>query len=1284
HRQRRGSISSNNGNGHGHSDDSGIGNEQPRTPRPDGAFSLQSDHDPFIRTPSRRKPGASAPTNGSTANLTEDPPATPSSKLPPARRTFSRSARSFTIAHPERQYLRHPSRSSQRDDESQPRSPTPQLSAAQPRYHPALAKPSQHEGNSAGDGDTNDINDESSDDLDEETKLLARRDALAALTGTLPSPKDIRSASTEQSATSYDRPHQARPGSSRSEQSQHTATGRDRSRHGHSRSVAAQPFVGSSLWSPSAASNTNHRRTEHRLPTIPSSLTGDTSYSELDNQQPRGHEEAQARGGQDVVQGGSSSGAIRQQPSHQTGSDEATSSSSGTNTFDSGDKQPSTSRSSTSLFRKDSTIDFQSRLGAFSQKSSRRANTTQATDVDDSGNGGNGNGGNSDLNVNKYRSQLGTSTSDGPDHDSHRQQRSLEDPRRSGVADATMPDTAFEDAPRGIAERSLDTSSKDSMAESGKSSSGKGEDPFLSIARSSSSRKIARMSMPVFPKENRNVDSPDREREKGESRVRRSPPSLHPYDEASRLRYFGRNPRSVEGSDKRGDKSPSALETRFQRSKQTGLEMSSTMPLQSHQQPSYVHQTKQGAASSLSSSTHNSRSWGSSCFTEKQQLNMQQQQQEQQQEQQQQARSEEFNDATSEVWNELDDLKSRIARLEITGKIEPTPGSQLQARERSAANRPKTATVTGTPAQSRRQSPRRSHSVQENHLDVSAGNTRVSSRIDGSVTPNTGAPNNVNVDQLHPLLHHSLEKAKQHLSSNVFRTLYETAQDALVAAALLGSTANGASSANGASNGQGISTGSAGHNERQARRKVDSVCRGLTELCLALSEELTSLSQAAAERQDANGSQSRVANDAEGWTMEASHGTPRVPGEPTAYVGGAWQGTDQFDKPGLQRTHTNRESVLLHSQAMPMSTNPALQPAAPLEQTPNGSLARTQSTVAENAFSPTQTVQDPAMSSAPLSMAPPSNRLLRLSTAFKSKRLQQDIGLDTAQEHLPQHQHMSQSPMPPSAVSSSTTAPRLRAASRVSFAQANAPVARHRLSTAASNLRDRRMSREVSQDLDYRSHQQQLQQPQQGQTTHVQPRVRSQASAFSVMQTNGTGPASSSFSFQAPFRTRTFTPQGALSASIPQQEQLQSPPQQQQSMHAGLAASPQSGAQTGLRRFGLSMLGRKSVLGTNVNGMTGSSGTGAEASTPTGTSFGARARAEQASHVRPRTRSVGNASQSLLSTSGPRGAGGLINGHGGSAGASAPQHHQQPATTVTGMRRLSMRPPLRSTHSTEA
>lgn len=147
--------------------------------------------------------------------------------------------------------------------------------------------------------------------------------------------------------------------------------------------------------------------------------------------------------------------------------------------------------------------------------------------------------------------------------------------------------------------------------------------------------------------------------------------------------------------------------------------------------------------------------------------------------------------APSTVWDELDDLKSRIRNLEVTGKL-PSSGAAM-----SGNGRPQTATTTVTTVSS---SPKRTrqHSLSpaEPHAEVE--------------------------ESLHPLLQSALAKAQGQLTTAAYRALEACANDALAIAQTSTSAQH-----------QPVAQSTL---ERTLKRRADNLCRSMTELCIALAE----------------------------------------------------------------------------------------------------------------------------------------------------------------------------------------------------------------------------------------------------------------------------------------------------------------------------------------------------------------------------------------------------------------------------------------------------------------
>lgn len=171
--------------------------------------------------------------------------------------------------------------------------------------------------------------------------------------------------------------------------------------------------------------------------------------------------------------------------------------------------------------------------------------------------------------------------------------------------------------------------------------------------------------------------------------------------------------------------------------------------------------------------------------------------------------------ATS-VWDELDELKTRIRKIEMGGKIPATSGAVIS---QASADRPRTANTSATTVSS---SPNQHRKA----------NTSPSESTIETQTPNSS--------KIHPLLRDALAKARQHISPAVYRVLEATAMEAITLAEMSGSagpqgTLHSASSILG---GTIVS-------DRQVRRKADNICRSLTELCIAMCDTKAAVSSPA-------------------------------------------------------------------------------------------------------------------------------------------------------------------------------------------------------------------------------------------------------------------------------------------------------------------------------------------------------------------------------------------------------------------------------------------------------
>ncbi|KAK0673815.1 hypothetical protein QBC41DRAFT_352333 [Cercophora samala] len=173
--------------------------------------------------------------------------------------------------------------------------------------------------------------------------------------------------------------------------------------------------------------------------------------------------------------------------------------------------------------------------------------------------------------------------------------------------------------------------------------------------------------------------------------------------------------------------------------------------------------------------------------------------------------------APSTVWDELDDLKSRINRLEITGKMPSSSGAALSRS--SDDNRPPTATTNATTMSA---SPKRS-----------SGASASQPNVNSSFTSNTSSHRG----ETQPLLISALNKTKGLVGSEAFSAMESAANDVLALTTMLGTSGQPGPISSGAS-AIGYGTNNSSLTDRQLRRKADGICRSLTELYIALADEL--------------------------------------------------------------------------------------------------------------------------------------------------------------------------------------------------------------------------------------------------------------------------------------------------------------------------------------------------------------------------------------------------------------------------------------------------------------
>ena len=172
-----------------------------------------------------------------------------------------------------------------------------------------------------------------------------------------------------------------------------------------------------------------------------------------------------------------------------------------------------------------------------------------------------------------------------------------------------------------------------------------------------------------------------------------------------------------------------------------------------------------------------------------------------------------------------------------------------------------------------------------------------------------------NHEEAHPLLHAALAKAKTILNADIFKALENAAQDALTVASMVGSDGR-----NGyISSGQSVVGGPGGSiADRQLRRKADSMCRSLTELCIALSDSPQSPTGTATGRPTSRGKELAMQMPAAS-ELKRSETSAGIMGRAKASPSRA-----------LSRLEARRNSLLRDTP----QTSPRFEPGASLSATP--------------------------------------------------------------------------------------------------------------------------------------------------------------------------------------------------------------------------------------------------------------------------------------------------------------------------------------------------------------
>lgn len=156
--------------------------------------------------------------------------------------------------------------------------------------------------------------------------------------------------------------------------------------------------------------------------------------------------------------------------------------------------------------------------------------------------------------------------------------------------------------------------------------------------------------------------------------------------------------------------------------------------------------------------------------------------------------------APSTIWDDLQDLKERMRKLELRSTEPESSGAVIP---NVLGDGPRTVSTTMTTLST---SPKHFRAV--------------------GATPEASTSREVEATQIHPLLRNALATSKELVEPDVYNALEATVSNALTLAAMTGSVVGLESS---------HSTASTPKMNRQLRKKADNMCRNLTELCNAIS-----------------------------------------------------------------------------------------------------------------------------------------------------------------------------------------------------------------------------------------------------------------------------------------------------------------------------------------------------------------------------------------------------------------------------------------------------------------
>ncbi len=199
--------------------------------------------------------------------------------------------------------------------------------------------------------------------------------------------------------------------------------------------------------------------------------------------------------------------------------------------------------------------------------------------------------------------------------------------------------------------------------------------------------------------------------------------------------------------------------------------------------------------------------------------------------------------APAAMWDELVNLKSRMRRIELSGQLPSTTGT---AMSRVSDERPRTATtsattLSGSPkrttANGQAADVRSTTSSQQRLLLQQQLHQQQQQRQQEQLAQQSPLQRDATQPASQHILLSALQKARPHISNDMYSAMETAATEALSLSQMVGVAGQPGPISSGASTIGTANANAATVTDRQLRRKVDSICRSLTELCIAINGE---------------------------------------------------------------------------------------------------------------------------------------------------------------------------------------------------------------------------------------------------------------------------------------------------------------------------------------------------------------------------------------------------------------------------------------------------------------